>query len=119
MDRIHDILNSVNETLKSKSEDGDFTKKTISSQYAVISPYYFSEEDLVTPNFLSMVAFKTNLPLFLDDNNYEFRILKREKLSVFSDSADVIKKTNFLILIIFFIKYFYENAVNWNISERD
>lgn len=26
MDRIHDILNSVNETLKSKSEDGDFTK---------------------------------------------------------------------------------------------
>lgn len=26
MDRIHDILNSVNETLKSKSENGDFTK---------------------------------------------------------------------------------------------
>ena len=85
---------SVDWTIMSK--DGDFTKKTISSQYAVISPYYFSEEDLVTPNFLSMVAFKTNLPLFLDDNNYEFRILKREKLSVFSDSANVIKKTNFL-----------------------
>jgi hypothetical protein len=26
MERIHDILNSVNETLKSKSEDTDFTK---------------------------------------------------------------------------------------------
>ena len=26
MDRIHDILNSVNETLKSKSENGDFTQ---------------------------------------------------------------------------------------------
>jgi hypothetical protein len=26
MDRIHDILNSVNETLKSKSENNDFTK---------------------------------------------------------------------------------------------
>jgi len=85
------------------SKDGEFTKKAISSQYAVISPYYFSEEDLETPNFLSMVAFKTNLPLFLDDNNYEFRILKREKLSVFSDSADVIKKTNFLPI-----------KVNWN-----
>lgn len=92
---------SVDWTIMSK--DGQFTKKAISSQYAVISPYYFSEEDLETPNFLSMVAFKTNLPLFLDDNNYEFRILKREKLSVFSDSADVIKKTNFLPI-----------KVNWN-----
>jgi hypothetical protein len=84
---------SVDWTIMSK--EGDLTKKTISSEYAIISPYYFSEEDLETPNFLSMVAFKTNLPLFLDDNNYEFRILKRQKLSVFSDSANVIKKTNF------------------------
>lgn len=85
---------SVDWTIMSKEEG--FTNKIISSEYAVISPYYFSEEDLATPNFLSMVAFKTNLPLFLDDNNYEFRILKRQKLSVFSDSANVIKKTNFL-----------------------
>ena len=71
---------SVDWTIMSK--EGDLTKKTISSEYAIISPYYFSEEDLETPNFLSMVAFKTNLPLFLDDNNYEFRILKRQKLFV-------------------------------------
>jgi len=92
---------SVDWTIMSK--EGDFTNKVISSEYAIISPYYFSEEDLTTPNFLSMVAFKTNLPLFLDDNNYEFRILKRQKLSVFSDSANVIKKTNFLPI-----------KVNWN-----
>lgn len=77
-------------------KEGPLTKNTVSCEYSVISPYYFSAEDLETPNFLPMVAFKTNLPLFLDDSNYEFRILKREKLSVFSDSANVIKKTNFL-----------------------
>ena len=78
------------------SKEGAFSKDVISSQYSVISPYYFTPEDLENPNSLAMVAFKTNLPLFLDDKNYEFRILKREKLIVYSDSANVIKKTNFL-----------------------
>ena len=78
------------------SKEGAFSKGVISSQYSVISPYYFTPEDLENPNSLAMVAFKTNLPLFLDDKNYEFRILKREKLIVYSDSANVIKKTNFL-----------------------
>jgi uncharacterized membrane protein YgcG len=85
---------SVDWTIMSK--EGPLTKDTISSQYSIISPYYFSAEDLESPNFLSMVAFKTNLPMFLDDQNYEFRILKRERLVVSSDSANVIKKTNFL-----------------------
>ena len=106
---------SVDWTIMSK--DGAFTKKAISSQYAVISPYYFSEEDLETPNFLSMVAFKTNLPLFLDDNNYEFRILKREKLSVFSDSADVIKKTNFLPIKVSWNKV--NGCSYYNIYQKD
>lgn len=77
------------------SKEGVFSKDTISSQYSIISPYYYNTENLEIPNYLSMVAFKTNLPLFLDDNNYEFRIFKREKLAVSSDSANVIKKTNF------------------------
>lgn len=78
------------------SKEGNLSKDIISSQYSVISPYYYSAADLVYPNSLPMVAFKTNLPLFLDDANYEFRILKRERLIVLSDSANVIKKTNFL-----------------------
>jgi len=78
------------------SKDVGFSKDIISAEYSAISPYYFSAEDLETPNYLSMVAFKTNLPLFLDDANYEFRIFKQEKLVVSSDSANVIKKTNFL-----------------------
>ena len=78
------------------SKEGSFSKDIISSQYSIISPYYFSSEDLISPNFLSMVAFKTNLPLFLDDKDCDFRILKRERLVVSSDSANVVKKTNFL-----------------------
>ena len=83
-------------TWNTMAKEGAFTKDTISSQYSAISPYYFSAEDLEIPSYLSMIAFKTNLPLFLDDNNYEFRIFKTEKLAVSSDSANVIKKTNFL-----------------------
>ena len=56
------------------SEDAEFTKDKISAQSAQISPYYYSASDLAHPNFFSMMAFKTNLPLFLDDNDYEFRI---------------------------------------------
>ncbi len=106
---------SVDWTIMSK--EGDFTNKVISSEYAIISPYYFSEENLVTPNFLSMVAFKTNLPLFLDDNNYEFRILKRQKLSVFSESANVIKKTNFLPIKVEWNQV--QGCAYYNIYQKD
>lgn len=77
-------------------EDGSFSKDKISVQSSQISPYYYSASDLAIPNFLSMIAFKTNLPLFLDDNDYEFRIAKYEKLTVSTQNVDVIKKTNFL-----------------------
>jgi len=78
------------------SEDAEFTKDKISAQSAQISPYYYSASDLAHPNFLSMMAFKTNLPLFLDDNDYEFRIAKYEKLELSTQNVDVLKKTNFL-----------------------
>ena len=77
-------------------EDAGFTKDKISVQSSQISPYYYSTSDLAFPNFLSMVAFKTNLPLFLDDNSYEFRIAKYEKLELSTQNVDVLKKTNFL-----------------------
>ena len=77
-------------------EDAGFTKDKISVQSSQISPYYYSSYDLVTPNFLSMVAFKTNLSLFLDDDAYEFRIAKYEKLELSTQNVDVLKKTNFL-----------------------
>jgi hypothetical protein len=77
-------------------EDAGFTKDKISVQSAQISPYYYSTSDLVIPNFLSMMAFKTNLPLFLDDNSYEFKIAKYEKLELSTQNVDVLKKTNFL-----------------------
>lgn len=87
--------NSANEW-STLDEDSEFSKDKISVQSSQISPYYYSASDLSVPNFLSMIAFKTNLPLFLDDNNYEFRIAKYEKLMVSTQNVDVIKKTNFL-----------------------
>jgi hypothetical protein len=77
-------------------EDAGFTKDKISVQSSQISPYYYSSYDLVIPNFLSMIAFKTNLSLFLDDDAYEFRIAKYEKLELSTQNVDVLKKTNFL-----------------------
>ena len=87
------------------SEDSGFTKDKISAQSSQISPYYYSASDLARPNFLSMIAFKTNLPLFLDDNAYEFRIAKYEKLELSTQNVDVLKKTNFL-----------PTKVNWNLD---
>lgn len=76
-------------------DTGSFTKDEISAQGGPVSPFYFSASDLAIPSYLSMVGFRTNLPLFLDDNNYEFRVAKYEKLAVSTLNVDVIKKTNF------------------------
>ena len=89
-------LKNTSDTFVTLDEDTGFTKDKISVQSAQISPYYYSTSDLVFPNFLSMMAFKTNLPLFLDDNSYEFRIAKYEKLELSTQNVDVLKKTNFL-----------------------
>ena len=89
-------LKNTSDNWVTLDEDSGFTKDKISVQSAQISPYYYSASDLVFPNFLSMMAFKTNLPLFLDDNSYEFRIAKYEKLQLSTQNVDVLKKTNFL-----------------------
>jgi hypothetical protein len=99
------------------AKEGAFSKDVISSQYSAISPFYFTTEDLENPNSLAMVAFKTNLPLFLDDSKYEFRILKREKLIVYSDSANVIKKTNFLPIKVDWAKV--DGCGYYNIYQKD
>jgi len=76
-------------------DSGPFTKDAISAQGGPVSPFYFSASDLAIPSYLSMVGFRTNLPLFLDDNDYEFRVAKYEKLAISTLNVDVIKKTNF------------------------
>ena len=71
------------------------------------SPYFYKLPDFNTLNYLGIVAFRTNLPLFLDDNDFEFRIAKYEKLTLFSNTVNVIKKTNFLPV-----------GVNWTPSSQ-
>ena len=77
-------------------EKGPFNTSEITTQFYQISPYYGLLGALNSPYYLEMIAFKTNIPLFLDDSNYEFRIAKYEKLAVFSSDLDVIKKVNFI-----------------------
>ena len=81
---------------KTLEEKGAFNTSEITTQSSQLSPYY---KLLGEGNFLKslqMIAFKTNMPLFLDDSNYEFRIAKYQKLHVFNSDVDVIKKVNFL-----------------------
>ena len=77
-------------------EKGPFNNSEITAQFSQLSPFYALLGLLQFPYYLQMVAFKTNIPLYLDDNNYEFRIAKYEKLAVFSSDLDIIKKVNFL-----------------------
>jgi hypothetical protein len=88
------IKNSSDSWLELDNENS-FSKDKILSQGGAISPFYYLASNLSIPSYLSMVAFRTNLPLFLDDNNYEFRIAKYEKLVLSNDNVDVTKKTNF------------------------
>lgn len=77
-------------------EKGQFNTSEITAQFYQISPYYALLGLLDFPYYLEMIAFKTNISLFLDDSEYEFRIAKYEKLTVFSSDLDIIKKVNFL-----------------------
>ncbi len=61
-----------------------------------INPFFYVSSDLSKQAYLSTVAFRTNMPRFLDDNLYEFRIFKYEKLVSPFDNVDIINKTNFL-----------------------
>lgn len=81
---------------KTMGESSSFSKDKFSCISITPSPYFYKFPDFVTLRYLATTAFRTNLPLFLDDNDFEFRIAKYEKLSLSSDTVDVIKKTNFV-----------------------
>ena len=71
-----------------------FTKDEIACNFGVISSLYSHYDGY--NHLLSMVAFEVNLPLYLDDGKYEFKIVKYKKLGNPSSAVDVIKKTNFI-----------------------
>jgi hypothetical protein len=79
--------------MESSSSLGNNKIQAISS---FLNPYFYKLSDLSTPNYLSMVGFVSNISRYLDDNNYEFRIFKYQKLISPSDSVNVLRKTNFL-----------------------
>lgn len=81
---------------KTMGESSSFSSDNFSSVNVTPSPYFYRLPDFSVPSYLAMVAFRTNIPWFLDDASFEFRVAKYEKLSLFSDTVSVIKKTNFL-----------------------
>lgn len=90
------------EAWKTMGESSAFTNDKFSSFPIVPSPYFYKynfTNNAASPrqlSFLGIVAFRTNMPLFLDDASFEFRVAKYEKLSLSSDTVNVIKKTNML-----------------------
>ena len=80
---------------KKVTESTVFTKEEIASHSGRIDPFYFTSQGNKS-HYLSMMAFEVNLPLFLDDNNYEFKIVKYQRLATPSFPVDVVKKTNFI-----------------------
>lgn len=79
------------------------TNSIIGSISSFLSPYSYKLKDTSIPNYLSLIAFRTNLSRFLDDDNYEFRVFKYEKLYSPFETVDIIRKVNFLPI-----------QVNWN-----
>ena len=78
-----------------------FSKNEIICNAGSISPYYHNLNEFISlgKNFthsLSMMAFETNLPLYLDDAGFEFKIVKYKKLEASDAFFDVIKKVNFI-----------------------
>ena len=81
---------------KTLEEKGAFNNSEITVQSSQLSPYFKLLGEGNSLKYLQMIAFRTNMPLFLDDSNYEFKIVKYQKLSVFNSDIDIIKKVNFL-----------------------
>jgi hypothetical protein len=79
---------------KKATESREFLIDEISCNFGIIPSEYLDFNQGV--HFLSMVAFEVNLPLFLDDNDYEFKIVKYKRLGISTSSVEVIKKTNFI-----------------------
>jgi hypothetical protein len=86
----------VGSAWKEMDSTSSFTNSKIANVSSFLNPYFYKFEDLITPNYLPTVGFLTNLPNFLDDSQYQFRIFKYEKFDSGSDSVDIIRKTNFL-----------------------
>lgn len=81
----------------------ELTNEIIGSVSSFLSPYSYKLKDTSTPNYLSLIAFRTNLSRFLNDSDYEFRVFKYEKLHSPFETVDIIRKVNFLPI-----------QVNWN-----
>ncbi len=71
----------------------EFPNPFIAKSNEIEAISYFSNKNNC---YLPTVAFKNNIPRYLNDADYIFRILKYEQLNAVTDSVNVIRKTNFL-----------------------
>lgn len=71
----------------------EFPNPFIAKQNQIEAISYFSDKNNC---YLPTVAFKNNIPRYLNDADYVFRVLKYEKLNAVTDSVNIIRKTNFL-----------------------
>ena len=71
----------------------EFPNPFIAKSNEIEAISYFSNKNNC---YLPTVAFKNNIPRYLNDADYIFRILKYEKLNAETDSVNIVRKTNFL-----------------------
>lgn len=93
------------------------TNSNLQTTSEFLNPFFYVSNDLSKRAYLSTVAFRTNMPRFLDDSNYEFRIFKYEKLVSPFNSVDIINKTNFLPINVSWTKN--NTAEYYNIYQVD
>jgi hypothetical protein len=93
------------------------TNSDLQTTSEFLNPFFYISRDLSKQAYLSTVAFRTNIPRFLDDSNYEFRIFKYEKLVSPFNSVDIINKTNFLPIDVSWTKN--NTAEYYNIYQVD
>lgn len=105
--------NSWTELSNSKA----LTNSDLQTTSEFLNPFFYVSSDLSKRAYLSTVAFRTNMPRFLDDNDYEFRIFKYEKLVSPFNSIDIINKTNFLPINVSWTKN--STAEYYNIYQVD
>ena len=85
------------ENFRKVRQSETFSKDEIVCRYSsLLDSFYYTTDDLKYPHYLATVMFAVNLPLYLDDKDYEFKIEKYEKLSASPEAAAIIKKTNFI-----------------------
>ena len=85
------------ENFRKVRQSETFSKDEIVCRYSsLLDSFYYTTDDLKYLHYLATVMFAVNLPLYLDDKDYEFKIEKYEKLSASPEAAAIIKKTNFI-----------------------